>query len=190
MEQFNSNNYKKRTALQEFRHSCLGRIIMLLAIFCVLFLIAFLTRPSDNMMRWQTEDNIKECLLASDSIQSDAIDDYVENLGRVFTHADTTQVDPETWETFTKYNQLAIYSHTCFKTAYIHNNTNPSGVRVGVGIFGIVFPTIKFTDLLLNTGKVRGDYGEQLIHPTPAPELNMGETPNIQPFHYQGNPDN
>ena len=74
MEQFNSNTYKKQTATQEFTHSCLGKFIILVAISCILLLVAAVTCPSDSMMRWQMEDNIRECLKASDSIQNDVID--------------------------------------------------------------------------------------------------------------------
>ena len=190
MEKFNSNNYKKQTVVQDFRHSCLGKLIILLVIIGVFAIIAMFTRPSDSMMRWQTEDNIKECLIASDSIQSDAIDDYVENLGRIFTHADSTEVDPETWKIFIDHNQVAIYPHALFKTAYIHNNVKPEGVRVAFGIFGVVIPTIKYSDMLLNLGNIRGEYGEQLIRRGNIPDNSLGENPNVQPYHYKGDADN
>ena len=190
MDQFNGNTYKKQTLFQEFTHSCLGKIIILLAISCILLLVAALTRPSDSMMRWQMEDNIHECLQASDSITNDAIDDYVGNIGRVFTHTDSTLTNPEMWETYRQLNKLEIYKHTFYKTAHIRNNIHPEGVRVGIGIFGIVIPTIKYADLLMNTGAVRGKYGERLIQDIALPDNYTGENPNIQPFHYQGDPDN
>ena len=68
-------------------------------------------------MRWHMEDNITECIESSDSIESDVIDDYVGNLGRIFTHADSTEVNPELWETYKKLNKLEIYPHMFFKTA-------------------------------------------------------------------------
>jgi hypothetical protein len=40
----------------------------------------------------------------------------------------------------------------------------------------------------MNTGAVRGDYNQKLIN-TPVPEMYTGDNPNIQPFHYKGNPD-
>ena len=168
MEQFNSNTYKKQTAVQEFTHSCLGKIIILLAIGCILLVVAAMTRPSDSMMRWQMEDNIHECLQASDSITNDAIDDYVGNIGRVFTHTDSTLTNPEMWETYKQLNKLEIYSH----------------------LFYIVIPTIKYADLLMNTGAVRGDYGKRLIRDITLPSNYTGENPNVQPYHYQGDPDN
>ena len=190
MDQFNGNTYKKQTLFQEFTHSCLGKIIILLAISCILLLVAALTRPSDSMMRWQMEDNIHEWLQASDGITNAAIDDYVGNIGRVFTHTDSTLTNPEMWKTYRQLNKLEIYKHTFYKTAHIRNNIHPEGVRVGIGIFGIVIPTIKYADLLMNTGAVRGKYGERLIQDIALPDNYTGENPNIQPFHYQGDPDN
>lgn len=189
MEQFNSNTYKKQTAWQEFTHSCLGKIIILAVIACILTVIAAMTRPTESMMRWQMEDNIRECLEASDSIQNDFIDDYVGNIGRIITHADTTQTNAEQWETYQKLNKLEIYSHTFYRTARIINNLHPEGIRVGIGLFGIVVPTVKYSDLLMNTGAVRGDYGRRLIQDVVVPDDYMGDNPNVQPFHYKGNPD-
>ena len=188
MEQFNPNTYKKQSTAQQFTGSCLGKIIICAAILIVLLIIAAITRPSDSYMRGQMEDNIMECIEASDSIESDIIDDYVGNLGRVFTHADSMEVNKELWETYKKLNKLEIYPHTFLKTARIVNNIHPEGVRVGVGIFGIVIPTVKYSDLLMNTGAVRGDYNKKLIKDQ-VPEMYTGDNPNIQPFHYKGNPD-
>ena len=155
MQQFNPNTYKKQSAVQQFSHSCLGRIVLLAVVCFVLFLVALFTRPSDSMMLWQTEDNIHECLQSSDSIASDAIDDYVGNIGRLFTHADTAKTNKEQLATYKKLNKINIYPHSFFKTAHIINNVHPEGVRVGIGIFGIVIPTVKYSDLLMNTGAVR-----------------------------------
>lgn len=190
MEQFNPNTYKKRTALQEFLNSCVGRLTILIGLVVLVLLVAFLTRPTNNMMYWQMEDNIRECLDDSDSIQSDAIDDYVGNIGRIFTHADTAKTNKEQWATYNKYNRLAVYSHPFYKTAYVHHNINPEGVRVGIGLFGIVIPTVKYSDLLMNTGNIRGEYGEKLIRDTVAPAPDLGENPHVEPYHYLGNPDN
>lgn len=189
MEQFNTNTYKKKGPWQEFTGSCLGKIVILAVIAIVLLLLAAITRPTESMMRWQMEDNIQQCLQSSDSIQSDVIDDYVGNIGRIFTHADSTETNPEQWETYKALNTLEINSHTFYRTARIVNNIHPEGVRVGVGLFGLVFPTIKYTDLLMNTGAVRGEYGRRLIRDISIPDTDLGENPNVQPFHYKGNPD-
>lgn len=41
----------------------------------------------------------------------------------------------------------------------------------------------------MNTGAVRGDYGRRLIQDVVVPDDYMGDNPNVQPFHYKGNPD-
>jgi len=190
MEQFNHNTYKKATVWQDFYHSCLGKAIILAILCFILFLIAIMSKPTESMMRWQMTDNIHECLQANDSIQQDQIDDYVGNLGHIITHADTTQTHPDLWKTYQKQNRLEIYDHTFYRTARIVNNIHPAGVRVGIGIFGIVFPTVKYSDLLLNTGRVRGNYNERIIRDISIPDEYMGENPYVKPYHYQGNPDN
>ena len=187
MDQFNPNTYKKQSTAQQFTGSCLGKIIICAAIAIILLIVAALTRPTDSYMHWQMEDNIMECIAASDSIESDIIDDYVGNIGRVLTHADSTEINKELLETYKKLNKLEIYPHTLLKTARIVNNIHPEGVRVGIGIFGIVIPTVKYSDLLMNTGAVRGDYNQKLIKDK-VPDLYTGDNPNVQPFHYKGNP--
>ncbi len=190
MEQFNSNLYKKPTAWQEFHHSCLGRIIILIFVFIVLAIIAALTRPTESMVRWQMEDNIHQCLQSNHDSKNDIIDDYVSNIGRILTHADTAETNKELWETYIKLNRLEVYSHLFYRTARIINNIHPNGVRVGIGIFGVVIPTIKYSDLLMNTGAVRGDYNQQLVPNIQMEPEDLGQNPDIQPYHYQGNPDN
>jgi len=113
----------------------------------------------------------------------------VGNIGRIFSHADTTDLNKEQWATYQKLNRLEIYTHTLFRSARIINNIHPDGVRVGIGLFGIVIPTIKYSDLLMNTGAVRGDYNQRLIKDIVVPDEYVGENPNVQPYHYKGNPD-
>ena len=189
MEQFNSNIYKKKTPWQEFSGSCLGKIVILAVFIGILVIVAAVSRPTESMMRWQMEDNIMQCLQDNDSIENDVIDDYVGNIGRIFSHADTTDLNKEQWATYQKLNRLEIYTHTFFRSARIINNIHPDGVRVGIGLFGIVIPTIKYSDLLMNTGAVRGDYNQRLIKDIVVPDEYVGENPNVQPYHYKGNPD-
>ena len=189
MGQFNPNTYKKQSTAQEFTGSCLGKIIILAAILIILMIVAALTRPTDSYMNWQTEDNIMECIAASDSIESDIIDDYVGNLGRIFTHADSTEVNKELWETYKKLNKVEIYPHTFLKTARVINNIHPEGVRVGIGAFGVCVPTVNFNDFLLRTGPVHKGYNQKLIRTGVIPDTDLGSNPNIQEFHYKRNPD-
>lgn len=101
MEQDNRNSYRTKQSLpQEFYHSCLGKIIILLVFLFVLFVIAVITVPSDKKMETEMLDNIRECIQQNDSIKGDAIDDAVANFSRIFTEADTTFDDKEAMEAF------------------------------------------------------------------------------------------
>ncbi len=68
MDLTNSSTYKKQSMTSEFTHSCLGRIIILAVIILILVVIAMFTVPSDGKMRWQMEDNVRECIQDHDSI--------------------------------------------------------------------------------------------------------------------------
>jgi hypothetical protein len=41
----------------------------------------------------------------------------------------------------------------------------------------------------MNVGNVRGEYNKRLIQDVAVPDPYIGENPNVQPFHYKGNPD-
>ena len=63
MDQFNSVNsdsYKKKNILQEFFHSCLGKIVIFLGVLLVLYIFAIITVPTKNMMLEEAFDNIQE----------------------------------------------------------------------------------------------------------------------------------
>ena len=98
-----------------FLHSCLGKFVILAIILLVLFIIAVLTKPTDQEMRDEMNDNIMQCMEMNDSIRGDQIDDFVHNIGFIFTKADTTKVGQEWREVFDKYNRLEIYNHSFFR---------------------------------------------------------------------------
>ena len=53
MDQFNSVNsdsYKKKNILQEFFHSCLGKIVIFLGVLLVLYIFAIITVPTKKMI--------------------------------------------------------------------------------------------------------------------------------------------
>ena len=190
MEQDNKNSYRTKQSLpQEFYHSCLGKIILLLVLLFVLFVIAVITVPSDEKMETEMMDNIRECIQQNDSIKGDAIDDAVANFSRIFTEADTTFNDKEVMEAFHKYNKLEIYRHSFYTTARLRNNLSAEGIRVGVGIFNLVIPTIKYSDIILFVSTIKNYNKERLIDPAPQDEY-VGENPNIKEYHYLGDPDN
>ena len=181
MNQTNRINYGRsnETVSQAFMHSCLGKSLILLGILVVLLIIAYFTAPSDKEMREEMND----------SIRGDQIDDYVHNIGFIFTKADTTKIAQEWREAFDKYNRLEIYRHTFFTTAYIYNNIRAEGVRVGIGAFGVCVPTVNFNDFLLRTGPVHKGYNQKLIRNGVIPDTDLGSNPNIQEYHYKRNPD-
>ena len=88
-----------------------------------------------------------------------------------------------------KFNRLEIHNHTFFRTAYIHNNVHPEGVRVAWGAYGMVIPTVTYSDLLLYVGKMHGGYNKAIMKSGGIPDRDMGKTPNIGIFHYKGDPE-
>ena len=191
MQQDARNSYRTKQSLpQEFYHSCLGKIAILVVLFFVLFVIAVITVPSDEKMEREMMDNIRECIHDNDSIKGDAIDDAVANFSRVFTEIDSTVNDKEVMEAFHKYNKLEIYRHSFYSTARLRNNLRSGeGIRVGVGIFNIVIPTVKYSDIILFVSTFKNYNKKRLIEPTPQDEY-VGENPNIKEYHYLGDPDN
>lgn len=187
---YRSDNFRqKETIGHAFTHSCVGRILIVIAIIIVLLIIAAITKPSKKTMIRYTTDGILECIENNDSIRGDQIDDYITNIGHVFTHADTSKINRELLEGLSKYNRMDIHNHAFFRTAYIHNNMHPEGVRVAWGAFGIVLPTVTYGDLLLYVGKMHGGYNQKVIKSGGADDFDMGVTPNVQPYHYKGDPE-
>ena len=190
MDQTGNQNYKTNESVGKmFLHSCLGKFIIFAAILVVLFIIAVLTKPTDQEMRDEMNDNIMQCMEMNDSIRGDQIDDFVHNIGFIFTSADTTKVGKEWREVFDKYNRVEIYRHTFFTTAYVYNNILTEGSRVGIGAFGVVVPTMNFNDFLLRIGPMHKGYDQKLIRRSVIPDTDLGSNPNIQEFHYKRNPD-
>ncbi len=189
MNPTDNTNYRTNESIGKmFMHSCLGRLIILSGIIIILLIIAFFTRPSEQEMRDEMNDNIMQCMEMNDSIRGDQIDDFVHNIGFIFTSADTTKVGQEWREVFDKYNRLEIYTHPFFNTAYVYNNIRTEGTRVGFAVFGVVIPTANFNDFLLRIGPMHKGYNQKLIKSVTI-EPDLGTNPNIQEFHYKRNPD-
>ena len=132
MNPSDNQGYKtNETVGKMFLHSCLGKLVIFAVILLVLFVIAVLTKPTDQEMRDEMNDNIMQCMEQNDSIRGDQIDDFVNNIGFIFTKADTTKVGKEWREVFDKYNRLEIFNHSFFRTAYVYNNVKTEGTRVG-----------------------------------------------------------
>ena len=188
----NNTNYRTNESFtQEFTRSCLGRIIIAGVIILVGLLVAYFTAPKESDMNAEMEDNIMQCLEVNDAVKGDAVDDYVHNLTFIFTTADTTYIPQDVLETYYKYNRLESYRHTFYSTSYIHNNMHPEGTRVGVGIFGIIIPTVLYEDILLEVGPVHKGYEQKLNQaPIQQDDEDLGENPNITEFHYKGDEEN
>lgn len=166
MEQIDRGRYRtKETLSQQFTHSCLGKIIILGAILGLVLFAAYATVPDEDTMMGEMEDNIRQCIEANDSIKNDWIDDTINNVGYIFTEADSA-VNQEMLDNFNRYNKLEYYRHTFHSTALLHNNFHPEGIRAGIGIFGIVIPTVNFNDFLMRLGPMHRGYDQKVIRST------------------------
>jgi hypothetical protein len=174
---------------QAFTHSCLGKLLVMTGILIVLLIVAYFTAPTEKEMRDEINDDVMQCLEMNDSIRGDRIDDYVNNIGFIFTTADSTKEGQEWREIFDKYNHIEIYRHAFFTTAYVYNNILTEGSRVGIGAFGVVVPTMNFNDFLLRVGPMHKGYNQKLIQTGTIPDTDLGTNPNIHEYHYKRNPD-
>ena len=190
MDQTSNGGFNKtESPLQAFYHTCLGKLAIHGAILILGFIVALMTKPTQEEMEMEMVDNILQCIQANDSIQGDDIDDQVNNLNNVFSRADTAKIHKDLLKSLKKNNRLEIYNHSFFRTAYILNNIYPQGVRVGIGMFGIVYPTVLYKDLLLNVGPMQKNYKDGIIRSTVVKPADLGTNPAVKPFHYQGDPD-
>ena len=190
MDQTSNGNFKKNESpIQAFYHSCLGKIAILIGILILLFIVAIMTKPTQEEMEMEMVDNILQCIQANDSIQGDDIDDQVNNMNSVFSRADTAKINKELLTSLKKNNRLEIYNHSFFRTAYIINNIHPAGVRVGIGMFSVVYPTVLYKDLLLNVGPMQKKYKDGVIRTGTINTHDLGTNPAVKPYHYQGDPD-
>ncbi|MBR5747710.1 MAG: hypothetical protein IKY01_02875 [Prevotella sp.] len=190
MDQTSTGGFKKNESpFQAFYHSCLGKLVILGGILIILFIVAMMTKPTQEEMEMEMVDNILQCIEANDSIQGDDIDDQVNNLNSIFSRADTAKINRELLVSLKKNNRLEIYNHSFFRSAYIVNNIHPAGVRVGIGMFGIVYPTVIYKDLLLNVGPMQKNYKDGVIRTGTINTHDLGKNPDVKPYHYQGDPD-
>ena len=190
MDQTSTGGFKQNESpIQAFYHSCLGKLAILGGILILLFIVALMTKPTQEEMEMEMVDNILQCIQANDSIQGDDIDDQVNNLNNMFSKADTAKIHKDLLKSLKKNNRLEIYNHSFFRTAYILNNIHPEGVRVGVGMFGVVYPTVIYKDLLLNVGPMQKNYKDGVIRTGTINTHDFGSNPAVKPYHYQGDPD-
>ena len=184
MDQTNNGFRTNESLKRSFTHSCLGRLVICAAVLIVVLIIAHLSVPDKETMTYEIEDDIMECIQTHDNIQADKLDDAIDNIGRIFTVADST-FDQSTWRAFLKYNRLVYHKHAFYSTMHLHNNLHPDGDRFGIGIFGIVIPTVTFSDIILNINPIHKGYDRPIQTPT-FEDSYMGEQPHIKEYHYQG----
>jgi hypothetical protein len=189
----NNTNYRTNESFtQEFTRSCLGRILILGVIILVGMGVAYFTAPREETMNEEMFDNLMQCLEENDGIKGDVVDDYVHNLMFIFTTADTTVIPEDELKIYHKYNRLVSYRHTFYSTSHIYNNMHPEGTRVGVGVFGIIIPTVFYEDILLEVGTIHKGYEQKLNQEVinQPQDDDLGTNPNITEFHYKGDENN
>ena len=106
MNQTDRGSYRTKESLtHSFTHSCLGKILIFAGFCAVIVLLAHLSVPDKEKMTEEMNDNIRQCIMANDSIKGDWIDDAVNNVGYIFTHADSIP-NEEIIANFERYNKL------------------------------------------------------------------------------------
>ena len=190
MEQSDRGSFRKKESLfKEFRNSCLGRLIICVAILAFVSLIAWIINPSEETMRAEINDDIIEWIQENDSITTDWIDDAVKNAVFTFTSADSV-LTPEQQKMvalFEKYNNLTYHDHSLFSTMVIYNSFHVEGKRCAIGLFGLVIPTVNFNDFLLRDGPMRQEYNKPIQQPVMDNDEYFGENPDLGGvFRYNG----
>ena len=191
--QTNKSEYKKESLASEFMRSCLGKIIMLVAVILLLLLAAKKTIPSDESMMYGTLDGVCQCIEESHGVPGDKSDDIVRNGIATVSH-ETDSVKKDTiLADFNKFNRIEIYHHTFFSTEYIISNFNSRGARSAIGVFGLVIPTVNFNDFVLRNGPIRKEYNQRIIKQTITSDTYMGDNPDLgnsyNTFEGGGSPD-
>ncbi len=180
MYQSNRGDYRTRESLfSSFMNSCLGRIITLVVIMAILALIAYITCPTEQYVKEEMEDNIRQCIENNDGKKMDGIDNALANVGYMFSSAEG-EPNQELKTTFERHNRTECYDHSTYRTFYVYNSYHAEGVRCGVGIFGMVIPTLNYADLLMQLEPIRKEYPKKEIplHQE-GDSLYFGDTPDL-----------
>lgn len=187
MQKIGKGNYEQESFLQQFYRSCLGKAIILCAVIALLLTAAYFSVPDEKTMYAETVDNVRQSISANIESKEDEIDCVVNNFSAFFTYVDSTEAK-EVMADFFKYNKIEVHKHTFYATTRIYNNIYPDGRRSGIGIFGIVIPTIKYKNLLLYVGTLRKKYNQPIIKRVWASDPDLGSNPNLGNTHntYEG----
>lgn len=177
---------KEETFLHLFTHNCLGRLIIVLLFMAVMAGVALLTVPSEREMLNKVTGSIQQCIETNYEVKCDRIDDAVRNFTSIFTLPDSLEENKYMVD-FHRYNTLEVRPHALYSTVVVRNNLSPDGIRVGIGVMGIVIPTINFDDMILRAGPVRKDYNQRIFRSTYSGE-DLGNNPDFGNTYntYQG----
>ena len=155
IEQIENGEFRtKESAFKQFRHTCLGKIVIALVIFVILLIIAWLTNPSEMKMRTEMEDNIKQSIWSRDSIEADGLDIFVSCIGHTFTHWNDS-VTEDMKSRMRRFNQNPQYFYRNTFTSTMRLTCGFKGVTeklVGLGIFGMVIPLVDFNQFVPREG--------------------------------------
>lgn len=187
MNQNDSGSYRtKESPFKQFRHSCLGKVVIAAVIMLILLIIAWLTNPSPKKMKTEMEDNIKESIWSRDSINADAMDIFMSNIGHTFTSfsGEVTDDMKKRWKLFIDSNDTTYYNHTFFSSMYIHHRYDQRYERCGIGIFGLVIPTVDFNKFIPREVPLP-DYDDKPLIQGGDGEEYFGET-HVDIFRYEG----
>ncbi len=166
MQQNYRGDFRTQESLgKQFLHSCLGKIIIFFAIIAGMLVIAHLTIPDEESMMANMDDNIRQCIETNDSIKTDWIDDAINNIGYIFTTADSLP-NKEILDNFVQYNKVEYRRHAFHSSCILYNNYHTEGISIGLGIFGMVIPTFSYKDFLIRLGPMHKGYDQNPVRST------------------------
>ena len=146
MHQTDRGEYRKdKPAAKAFK-----RIGIVVGTLVVLLILAWLTNPTEKKMRDEMDDNIRQSIWSRDSINADGLDIFLSNVSHSFTHfSDSiTNEMKNRWNRFEENNKKEYFRHTLFSTMYITCGFRGITTRCGIGIFGLVIPTVDFNQFI------------------------------------------
>ena len=110
MDQPDKKQFAKKSYVDLFLRSCLGRFIIIGILTAIVLFVAKATVPSKAKMEAEMNDDIIQCIQECQAKFADGSDDLVRNTMSVFTHADSIP-DDDTMDTFRKHNRIVYYKH-------------------------------------------------------------------------------
>lgn len=185
MYQNNRGSYRTKESLaSQFGHSCLGQLIIIGGVLGLLMLIAHVTRPSDETMMEEMDDNVLQCIEELDSLNNDWTDLAVSNVRYMFTTSDST-VESQMMHDFNALgNRLQYNTHAFYKTVVLVNSFTPGGKRCGIGVLGMVIPMLDYNDMILSEMVMQTEpFMKQHLH-VDIDSVDLGEDPLLAPYQY------